>query len=190
MAADNPPATTDEEEIAGLPVSVLIRHKTRTLTNAQRRAQKETRLMMIRRWWAIGFEVPRIRQLAAARFDCSDSVIGKLLRAVVEDLDAEAEAYEKVPDHHIRHRHRVRIEELYRQALDKGQLSVAERCLRLLTQLDGMLHRHDDDAPALVVSRAQQGARVMTDEQLAAVLVDESDEGMIIDVPVDADDEP
>lgn len=181
-------AQTKEPVIHGMPASALVRAPTRSLTNAQRRAQKSARLVMLRRWWASGFEIESIRQMAHAHFDITDAAITRLLRAVADAIDAEAEAYEQVPDHLIRHRHRIRFEQHYRRCVDKGAWAAAERCLRALAELDGAFRVRDDDGPKLVVSIHQQGARFMTDEQLAARLLADDDDDFAIDVPLEADE--
>lgn len=172
----------DPRREAEKELAFLLSAKSRDLSGTQRREQKDVRLLQLRRWWASGFELPAIKRLAMKKFDISPAAINSLLTALVDLIDTEAEAWESTPQHLVRHRHRLRLEDLYRRASDAGSLAVAERCLRALADLDGAFRQREDDAGKPIVSIHVQGARTMSDEELAEGL--RSGAERIIDVPM------
>lgn len=139
-------------------------------------------MIMIRRWWAAGLEVETIERMCSVHLQLTTRATNRLLRDAVELIELEADEYENLPDHHKRHRHRLRLENLLRVALEKGNLSVAHRCIRDLGHLDGSFKAADEDDPGIVPLR-QQGARRMTNEQLAQVLT--TGKELIIEVPLE-----
>lgn len=183
------PAPDEPTDVALFPRE-LIATPYKKLTNPQRKQQRAARVLMIRRWWAAGFEVDAIRRLAAVRFQANPRTIETLLGQVADDLDIEAEAYEQLPEHQIRHRHRVRIEDLYRRCIDEGKLSAAERCLRALAELDGVFKARQPNGDPLVkhiLPMEKQGARMIPRDQMAEFLLrddNDDEDGIVIDVPI------
>lgn len=166
----------------------LVAAPTRSLSNQQRRDQKSQRLVMVRRWWSSGLEVDAIHRMCLVHFKVSGAAAKRLLHAVADQLDDEADAYEQIPAHHVRHRHRARFEDLYRVCLDNGSLAAAERCLRALAEIDGVFRpRHEEDNTRPVVPVHQQGARTLSNEDLARLLEEGGE--VVIDVPFSSDEE-
>lgn len=167
-----------------IPTKILVAMPSRKLSAAQRRHRQEARLAMIRQWWASGFPVAKVRRMARTIFQIKDDRAQALLEQVVQDIEDEAEIYEQIPAHIIKHRHRVRLEHFYRWCIAEGHPSPAERALRMLATMDGVFEVRTDDMPTLVVPISQQGARMLDDDELMKLLQSKGDQTVTVDVPM------
>lgn len=163
----------------------LVATPTRGLAHWMRAAQKRERLAMLRQWWAAGFDEDAVLRMGMAHFVLPPSAVTNLIKELVDLIDDEADAWESQDKHQIRHRHRIRFTQLYQRAVKANQFSVAERAARALAQLDGAFKLNDAN-DELVKTVHQQGARILSDSDVARLLTGEAEK---IDVAVPTEPE-
>lgn len=170
-------------------VRELVALPTKSLSNWKRSAQLRERLNLMRQWWGAGFEEDGILRLAMKTFVLPELSCRHLMRLFAEQLDTEADAWDLEPVHVLRHRHRVRLTHVYQLAVKEKTLTVAVRAAKHLADLDDVFSRPEDEAVRQQLSIHQQGARLLTNEQIAGLLTGKTNQ-VVIDVPSEPEEAP
>lgn len=155
----------------GVTERQLVAIAARDLSERDRLFQRDQRERMIRRWVAFAMPDTDVERLGCAAFAVDLPTIRRMIRKVRADFRDEAREAERIPIHEKRHADRIRLEELFMEARAKGHLSVAARCAEMLIRLNGTLPT-PEEIPVTYVPEEHLGARGMTDEELAAALME------------------